>query len=61
MHYRRIGGPFAGEAPGELIAPHGCSIDSAGSLYVAEVAWTAKGSQETPPREIRSLQKFALA
>ena len=57
----RIGGPFAGEAPGEFIAPHGCSIDSAGSLYVAEVAWTAKGSQETPPREIRSLQKFVLA
>jgi streptogramin lyase len=56
----RIGGRFAGEAPGEFVAPHGCTVDSHGDLYVAEVAWTAKGSQEQPPREIRSLQKFEL-
>ncbi|HEX3176599.1 MAG TPA: peptidyl-alpha-hydroxyglycine alpha-amidating lyase family protein [Methylomirabilota bacterium] len=54
----RIGGRFAGEKPGEFVAPHGCAVDSRGDLYVAEVSWTAKGSQETPPREIRSLQKF---
>lgn len=54
----RIGGPFPGEAPGEVTAPHGCSVDSRGDLYVAEVSWTARGSYETPPREIRSLQKF---
>jgi DNA-binding beta-propeller fold protein YncE len=54
----RIGGPFAGENPGEFVAPHGCAVDSHGDLYVAEVSWTAKGSQEQPPREIRSLQKF---
>jgi len=36
-------------------------VDSRGALYVAEVAWTAQGSKETPPREIRSLQKFARA
>jgi DNA-binding beta-propeller fold protein YncE len=54
----RIGGPFAGENPGEFVAPHGCAVDSRGDLYVAEVSWTAKGSQEQPPREIRSLQKF---
>jgi DNA-binding beta-propeller fold protein YncE len=54
----RIGGPFAGEKPGEFVAPHGCAVDSHGDLYVAEVSWTAKGSQEQPPREIRSLQKF---
>jgi hypothetical protein len=35
------------------------AVDSRGDLYVAEVSWTAKGSQETPPREIRSLQKLA--
>ena len=54
----RIGGRFPGEAPGEFIAPHGCAVDSRGDLYVAEVSWTARGSKESPPREIRSLQKF---
>jgi NHL repeat len=54
----RIGGRFPGEQPGEFIAPHGCAVDSRGDLYVAEVSWTARGSQETSPREIRSLQKF---
>jgi len=33
--------------------------DSQGAVYVSEVSWTAGGSLETPPREIRSLQKFA--
>ena len=56
----RVGGRFAGEKPGEFVAPHGLVIDSRGDMYVAEVAWTAKGRHETPPREIRSLQKFAL-
>ena len=54
----RIGGRFKGEKPGEFIAPHGCAVDSRGDLYVAEVCWTAQGSGENPPREIRSLQKF---
>jgi len=54
----RIGGRFPGDAPGEFIAPHGCAVDSRGDLYVAEVSWTARGSKESPPREIRSLQKF---
>ena len=56
----RVGGKFAGEKPGEFIAPHGCAVDSHGDLYVAEVSWTALGKDLTPPREIRSLQKFAL-
>jgi hypothetical protein len=55
----RIGGPFRGEKPGEFIAPHGCVVDSRGDLYVAEVSWTARGKTLSPPREIRSLQKFA--
>ena len=55
----RVGGRFAGERPGEFVAPHGCTVDSRGDLYVAEVSWTARGSTETPPRELRSLQKFA--
>lgn len=54
----RVGGAFAGERPGEFIAPHGCHLDSRGDLYVAEVSFTAHGSKQTPPREIRSLQKF---
>src|SRR5262249_34814419 len=54
----RFGGPFAGEAPGEFVAPHGVTVDSQGAIYVAEVSYTAKGRQENPPREIRSLQKF---
>ena len=55
----RIGGRFAGEKPGEFVAPHGCVVDSRGDLYVAEVSWTALGRDLKPPREIRSLQKFA--
>jgi NHL repeat len=54
----RIGDRFAGEGPGQFVAPHGCAVDSRGALYVAEVAWTRTGSREKPPREIRSLQKF---
>ena len=56
----RVGGKFWGEGPGEFIAPHGVVMDSHGDFYVAEVAFTAEGRHETPPREIRSLQKFAL-
>jgi NHL repeat-containing protein len=56
----RVGGRFSGEGPGEFVAPHGVVMDSHGDFYVAEVAFTAKGRHEKPPREIRSLQKFAL-
>jgi DNA-binding beta-propeller fold protein YncE len=56
----RVGGRFAGEKPGEFIAPHGCAVDSRGDLYVAEVSWTAVGQTLDPPREMRSLQKFQL-
>ena len=54
----RVGGRFAGEKPGEFVAPHGVAVDSRGDFYVAEVSWTAQGKNENPPREIRSLQKF---
>jgi DNA-binding beta-propeller fold protein YncE len=56
----RVGGRFWGEGPGEFVAPHGVVMDSHGDFYVAEVSFTAKGRHESPPREIRSLQKFAL-
>ena len=54
----RFGGRFAGEKPGEFVAPHSVVTDSRGDLYVAEVSYTARGQHESPPREIRSLQKF---
>lgn len=54
----RFGGRFAGEKPGEFVAPHSVVTDSRGDLYVAEVSYTSRGRHETPPREIRSLQKF---
>jgi DNA-binding beta-propeller fold protein YncE len=57
----RVGDRFPGEGPGQFIAPHGVAVDSRGDLYVAEVSYTAKGRHETPPREIRSLQKLVLS
>ena len=54
----RVGDRFAGEKPGQFVAPHGVVLDSRGDLYVAEVSYTIKGSLENPPREIRCLQKF---
>ena len=55
----RFGGQFAGEKPGEFIAPHSVVTDSRGDVYVSEVSWTQRGQHEKPPREVRSLQKFA--
>lgn len=55
----RVGDRVEGEGPGQFVAPHGVATDSRGDLYVAEVSFTRRGSKETPPREIRSLQKFA--
>ena len=54
----RGSGTPRGEGLGQFIAPHGVGLDSHGDIYVAEVAWTAYGSQLTPPREVRSLQKL---
>ena len=39
----RVGGRFAGEKPGEFVAPHGVAVDSRGDFYVAEVSFTAVG------------------
>jgi len=55
----RVGDRFGGERPGQFVAPHGVATDSRGDLYVAEVSYTVKGRHENPPREVRSLQKFA--
>ena len=53
--------PAHGTGPGQFISPHGLAIDSQGSLYVGEVAYTAWPSlfPDTPkPARIRTLQKF---
>ncbi len=47
-----------GEQAGQFTAPHTVVVDSRGDLYVGEVSYTSRGMHETPPREIRSLQKF---
>jgi DNA-binding beta-propeller fold protein YncE len=54
----RIGDRFSGEGPEQFLAPHALTVDSKGALYVAEVAYTVVGALETPPREVRCLQKY---
>ena len=57
----RIGAPLPGSGPGEFVAPHTVAVDSRGDVYVGEVSYTIRGKGLTPPRELRSLQKFARA
>lgn len=52
---QRIGGPDP-TMPGSFSAAHSLAIDSAGSLYVGDVGWSAHPSN--PPRGIRAIQKF---
>ncbi len=47
-----------GENPDQFIGPHGMAVDSDGSVYVAEVSYTAFGSNQDPPREVASLRKW---
>jgi DNA-binding beta-propeller fold protein YncE len=54
----RIGAPLPGSGAGEFVAPHTVTVDSRGDVYVGEVSYTIRGRQLTPPRELRSLQKF---
>lgn len=52
-----LGGPLGGENHDQLLAPHGLAIDSTGAVYIAEVSYTAFGSNQNPPREVVSLRK----
>jgi hypothetical protein len=56
----RLGDELPGSNDDQFVAPHGISVDSKGSIYVAEVAWTYWFSrQENPPiGEIPSLRKW---
>ena len=47
-----------GEQPDQLIGPHGISVDSEGSVYIAEVSFTSYGSRQDLPREVVSLRKW---
>ncbi|MBM01994.1 MAG: peptidylglycine alpha-amidating monooxygenase [Chloroflexi bacterium] len=56
----RLGDELPGSDDNQFVAPHGIAVDSKGSIYVAEVAWTFWFSrQENPPiGEIPSLRKW---
>jgi DNA-binding beta-propeller fold protein YncE len=53
-----FGAGTSGTDPDQFISPHGISVDSEGSVYVAEVSYTAMGSKLDPPREVISLRKW---
>ncbi len=55
-----FGNPSGGEAPDQFIAPHGIAVDSNGSVYVAEVSFTAYGSLQNPQREVVSFRKWEI-
>ena len=55
----RIGHMGWGLEVGQFIAPHGIGLDSDGSIYVGEVAWTnLNNTQGEDPGRVRSLQKL---
>lgn len=53
-----FGAGTSGVAPDQFVSPHGISVDSQGSVYVAEVSYTAMGSKLDPPQEVTSLRKW---
>ena len=58
----RIGGELPGSEPDQFVAPHGIAVDSKGSIYVAEVAWTFWYSRQPDPPvgEVPSIRKWKL-
>jgi DNA-binding beta-propeller fold protein YncE len=57
----RIGAGKPGLAPGDFVAPHTVALDSAGDLYVGEVAandWNSAFPGEPRPEKLRRMQKF---
>ncbi|MBI21327.1 MAG: peptidylglycine alpha-amidating monooxygenase [Chloroflexi bacterium] len=62
---QQIGDSLPGEGLNQFTSPHGISTDSEGSIYVAEVAWTAyfsrpenSGLNNPPLGEVISLRKW---
>ena len=57
----RFGNETGGESPEQFISPHGIAVDDEGSIYVAEVSYTALGSRLPVPQEVVSLRKWRRA
>ena len=62
---KQIGDSLPGEGLNKFTSPHGITTDSIGSIYVAEVAWTAyfsrqenSGLDNPPLGEVVSLRKW---
>ena len=56
----KLGDELPGPNPNQFVAPHGIAVDSKGSVYVAEVAWSEWYSRQdpTPIGEVRSVRKW---
>ena len=54
----RIGTGY-GLEPGQFVAPHSVCLDSEGSIFLGEVAWTNFRNLGEPKDEVRSFQKLA--
>ena len=56
----KLGDELPGPNPNQFVAPHGIAVDSKGSVYVAEVAWSEWYSRQdpTPVGEVRSVRKW---
>ena len=54
-----IGKLGLGHEDGQFIAPHGITVDSRGSIYLGEVAWTNLTNMGEDPQGVRAFQKLA--
>jgi DNA-binding beta-propeller fold protein YncE len=54
----RFGNRLPGEGPDQFLWPHSVTVDSEGSVYVADVSYVEVGSRQKPPREMVSLHKW---
>ena len=53
------GGTNPGE-PGDFFAPHDIWLDSKGSIYLAEVVWSANSRKPPATGKYHTLQKFEV-
>ena len=56
----RLGKDVPGEGDSQFISPHGVTSTSKGDIIVAEVSYTAYGSNLNPPREVVSLRRWKI-
>ncbi len=54
----RWGGGIQPCEPGDFFAPHDIWVDQAGTIYVAEVTWSAGGRKGVVPADCPSLRKY---